>query len=916
MVFQKVIFHALALLILSGLAGAQAGTIQEKIPDQYLIKFSSPISILTQRQLNKDLGLNIEKANQLSGSLYTKGKLNESLAKALLSKGLLEYIEPNYKLERMNTPNDPQAVSQWPNQEQSTDIDLDLFDAWQVSTGSDEIVVGIIDSGLNYNHPDLAGNIWQNTAEIPFNGIDDDGNGVVDDFYGYNSVSNSGDPLDNNGHGSHIAGIIGAQGNNSLGISGVNWNVKLLGMKFLDGAGNGSTQNAIEAIEYAIALKRRGVNIRVLNNSWGGNFFSRALEDAVRATNSEGILFVAASGNSGSDNDFRPIYPASLDLENVVSVAAMGPGGNLASFSNYGQDSVDLAAPGVDIFSTWLGSEYRDLSGTSMAAPYVSGVAALLLSSEPGLSAAQLKARLTSTVRPLPGLAGLVRSGGMVNAGFALSNTLAPPEDIIEQVEYVQTRFPAREDNRLGERILTSDDGYQVVELPFEFDFFDERFGRIAISSNGRIIPLGVGEALPRQPDFANNLRPGILPWHDDLFPAPGADGGVWARTSSTSVTITWISRLYGHRNSPDPVTNMKFQTVINTNGGIEFNYIDVTSGDQLFEHGNSASVGLIPFISAGNKRVAITHNRPNPDVLSSGNGVGFKLEEGSRVKNDFDADGKSDLVVWRPSSGHWFVALSGSGYRAENHLIHQLGLPGDIPITGDFDGDGRTDMTVWRPTDGNWFFRLSSQNFANISVTQWGLPGDQPLADDFDGDQQTDLAVYRPSTGTFFSLLSGNGYNPALGSVVQLGNSEHQPLAGDYNGDGQADLFAVWTPARLWSIKDRQNNILEQQLPWGLPGDGIDSCDWDGDGRSDRLVTRINPTTSLLEWFVAGSNGVVYTKSFGIFGDIPGCNGDYDGDGVSDSRVWRPQDGNWFVDGSSGEQLMIQFGLPGDIPL
>ena len=910
------VFKKVPLLILAALYVNSNLLAEEKaIKNEFLVRFSSPVSTQALEELNKQLGLNIRKENKLSGSLFCEGNLDKNVAKNLIASGLVDYIEPNYELKSVNTPNDPLLRSQWPNQEQDNDIDLDLMDAWQVTTGSDEVVVGVIDSGINYNHPDLIGNTWQNPAEIPFNGIDDDANGVVDDYYGFNSVSNTGDPIDNNGHGSHVSGIIGAQGNNSLGTSGVNWNVKLLGIKFLDGAGFASTQNAIEAIEYAVAMKRRGVNLKVLSNSWGGSNFSRALEDAVRSSNQAGILFVAAAGNSGTNNDLRPIYPSSLGIENVVSVSAVDQEGNLANFSNYGRQSVDLAGPGVDIYSTWLGSDYNTLSGTSMAAPYVAGVAALILSAEPDLSISELKARLTSTIRTLPGLNGLMQSAGMVNAGFAINNRQAPPEDNPVLTEYSQTTFPARNDAEIGERILAGDDGYHLLELPFEFDFFDESFRRIAVSANGRVVPLGVGEPLPTESDFANNLRPGILPWHDDLFPSPGANGGVWAKVTSSAVTLTWNSRPFALRSAIHFDSDMRIQAVIRSSGRIEFNYVDLLSEEIDTAFGSSATVGLIPFISSGNSPAVITHNRANPDVLFSGSGLGFSLGEGDRVHNDFDGDGRSELVVWRPSSGNWFISQSSSDYRSGTHSVYQLGLPGDIPLTGDFDGDGKTDMTVWRPTDGNWFFRLSRNSYSEISSIQWGLPGDIPLADDFDGDNQTDLAVYRQASGHFFLLLSSNNYNHSQGQVFQLGDSQHLPLTGDYDGDNKADLFAIWRPAKIWSIKDTGNNLLEF-LPWGLPGDRVNSCDWDGDGRWDRLVTRINGQTGLKDWFVAGADGSVFTKSFGLPGDIPSCNKDFDGDGLSDTNVWRPADGNWFIDSSSGRQLTVQFGLPGDIPL
>lgn len=205
------------------------------------------------------------------------------------------------------------------------------------------MVVGVVDTGIDYNHPDLAENIWRNPTEVA-NGRDDDANGVVDDLYGYNAINPQQPPLDDNGHGTHCAGTIGATGNNSLGVVGVNWRVKLMALKFLSASGSGTTDDAIAAIEYAVRKKQSGVNLRVLWSVWGGGGFSQALDSAIGVAANNGILFVAAAGNAASNNDDSPSYPASYDRPNIVSVAALYYDGNLASFSNYGPSSVDIGA--------------------------------------------------------------------------------------------------------------------------------------------------------------------------------------------------------------------------------------------------------------------------------------------------------------------------------------------------------------------------------------------------------------------------------------------------------------------------------------------------------------------------------------------------------------------------------------------
>ena len=244
----------------------------------------------------------------------------------------------------------------------------------------------------------------------------DDELGTFNDLNGFNGTDKLADPMDDNGHGTHCAGIIGAKGDNDIGISGINQTVKIMPLKFLGRGGFGSTDDAIEAINYAIDRKRKGVNIRIISASWGSTSRSKALEDTIRAANDAGILFVAAAGNDGSNNDNRPHFPSNYDLPNVISVAALDRNDKLASFSNYGTKTVHIAAPGKDILSTWLNNSYREASGTSMATPYVSGVAALIIASEPDISLKDLRARLLSSVDKLNVLDGKVESAGRVCA--------------------------------------------------------------------------------------------------------------------------------------------------------------------------------------------------------------------------------------------------------------------------------------------------------------------------------------------------------------------------------------------------------------------------------------------------------------------------------------------------------------------
>jgi len=315
------------------------------------------------------------------------------------------YAEPDYIVHSDEVvPNDPQFTTQWSlkNTGQSggtAGADIKATLAWTLTTGSSDVIVGDIDSGVDLSHPDLAGNIFSNPGDCTYNGVDDDGNGFVDDCHGWNAVYNDGYMSDDVGHGTHTAGTIGALGNNALGVSGVNWHVTILPCKFLFnygyGDGVGVTSDAIECLDYFAAMKDLGYNIVATNNSWGGGGYSQALYDAIKENMDRGILFIAAAGNGGADgvgdnNDQFPNYPSNYDLPNMIAVAATTRTDAKSSFSNYGRRTVDLGAPGSEILSTvptWLSpSGYAIFSGTSMATPHVTGTVALLKAYNPSLT--------------------------------------------------------------------------------------------------------------------------------------------------------------------------------------------------------------------------------------------------------------------------------------------------------------------------------------------------------------------------------------------------------------------------------------------------------------------------------------------------------------------------------------------------
>jgi|GEM_PF-1316217 len=335
------------------------------------------------------------------------------------------YAEPNYRVYPLLSPNDPSYTngSLWGlhNTGQSggtNDADIDAPEAWDLTTGSSSVVVAVIDTGVDYNHPDLVANMWKNLGEIANNGLDDDGNGYVDDVYGYDFFSNDPDPMDENNHGTHCAGTIGGVGNNSVGVVGVNWNVKIMALRFL-GPSGGTTAGAVASLNYVLDN-----GILISSNSWGGGGFSTALSNALDRARSMNHVFVAAAGNNGANG---AIYPAAYAHDNIISVAASDRNDNLAGFSNYGLN-VDLSAPGVAIVSTVRSGGYASFNGTSMATPHVSGVVAMLKAVNPNLTYLETVSAILLNVDVKPQLVGKVVTGGRLNA-FRSVSSIIPPSD-------------------------------------------------------------------------------------------------------------------------------------------------------------------------------------------------------------------------------------------------------------------------------------------------------------------------------------------------------------------------------------------------------------------------------------------------------------------------------------------------------
>jgi subtilisin family serine protease len=408
----------------------------QTVPGDLLVGFQSGVSAAEQQQILNGVGANEKKSwNKIHGSLahLSSGNVNTAIAE-LQQDPRVRYAEPNHVITIDSLPNDPSFGNTWGlnntgqtiNGSPGTpDADIDAPEAWNVTTGSSNVIAAVIDTGVDWSHPDLASQIWINPGEncsgCRNDGVDNDHNGFVDDWHGWDFANNDNNPTDDHGHGTHVAGTIGAAGNNGVGVAGVNWNVKIMPVKFLNAQGSGTDANAVSAVLYAA---QNGAN--VMNNSWADDVYSQALADAITVADQHNSLFVAAAGNNGTNNDSSPTYPASYDIPNVVSVAATDNTDNRAYFSNIGRQSVDLGAPGVDIYSTWPGGGYQYLSGTSMATPHVTGAAALAKAAFPSGSAVGLKALLLGSVDPKPALATTTSSGGRLNIGNAVACSATP----------------------------------------------------------------------------------------------------------------------------------------------------------------------------------------------------------------------------------------------------------------------------------------------------------------------------------------------------------------------------------------------------------------------------------------------------------------------------------------------------------
>ena len=781
--------------------------------------------------------------------LQADNKSTKDLIEIVKKMPGVEFFEPDYILTTNATiPNDNSFGDLWglnnTGQDGGTvDADIDAPEAWDKTTGSSSVVVGIIDSGIDYTHPDLAPNIWKNPGESGLdsagnaketNGIDDDGNGHTDDVHGIDTVNGDSDPADDNGHGTHVAGTIGAAGNNGQGVVGVNYNVGLAACKSFSAAGTAFTSDSIECINYFTALKQSGVNIVVTNNSWGGPSFSQLLKDSIEAAGSEGIVFAAAAGNDNSDNDASPQYPAAYDSASIISVASTDRNDNRSTFSNYGLTSVDLAAPGTSIMSTLPSSS----GGVGCA-----------------YSAANIVLDDQFNSQSLPGW-----------SKFAfLSNSLP-----ISDTPNLWLQAVSSIDSPTGTLVLDDSPGgnyqnslYTAITYQNSIDLSNST-GNICLSLNIK------GE------NESNWDKLGVY--------ITGDGGSNWSLLANidTSVISDWtphpflISSAFKTANFRMAIVRTTDSTT--TRQGYQIDSVTIADSATpvgIGNYGNYSGTSMATPHVAGaialaasvvEETVAERKSRvlDNVDLISSMSGLvvtGGRLNVDKMIplkaNDDFNGDGKADLVWRHKTTGSNVIWHMDNNTRLSFAAANTVAnLDWKIVGTDDFDGDGKTDL-VWRNKaiganviwhmDNN--VRLSSASMIPISSPNWDIVG----TGDFNGDGKADLVWRNSVTGANLIWHMDNNTRLSFASIINVPSPNWEIVGvNDFNGDGKADLVWRNNATGVNIIWHMDNNLRisfayppsVSNLNWKIVG----ANDLNGDGKAD-LVFRNSVTGANLIW-------------------------------------------------------------------
>jgi len=861
--FLQLAVRSLIAVLIAG--SAVAATIQPSgtsVPGEVLVKIRAGASGADVAGLKLQAGVDEDQriARVASGTIWrfhSRTKSTASLITAVSGSSQVVYAEPNFIVHPVSSPDDPSYAQLWGLQNSGQAIsgsfglagaDISAESAWNVTTGSASIVVGVVDTGVDYNHPDLAANIWSNPGGK--------GNAAcAAGTHGYNAITGTCDPMDDHYHGTHVSGTIGAAGNNGIGVTGVNWTTSIMGLKFINSVGNGTTADAILAIDFAVQAKIDGVNVRVLSNSWGGGAFSKALLDEINKANENDILFVAAAGNSSRNTDLFPHYPSSYATPNMISVAATDNRDERAYFSNYGSTSVHLGAPGMDVLSTIPGGGYYYLSGTSMATPHVSGVAALVLANTPGLTTAEVKSAILDNTDPIPSLSGITITGGRLNAARALG---VPPEPDFTLSASPSSRTVARAGTTSYTVTIGSSNGFA---------------GSVGLSVTG--LPTGASGSFTVTPATstsalevtANNATPlGTFP-----LTITGVSG---ALAHSTTVTMLVVQ-------SPPVRSCPAF-----------------VQGFYLVDSPSAAATG--DFNRDGKADLAVADVNTNRISILLGDGTGAFQSAvpytagGAPVSvaiGDFNRDGKADLAVANAGSNNVSVLLGNGDGKFQTAVNYGTGTSPFSVVAGDFNGDGKSDLAVANNGSGNVSVLLGQGDGTFQAAVQYGT-GSGPFwvaTGDLNGDGKADLVVADHNADEV-SILLGNG-DGSFGAAVEqsAGDGPSGVAIGDFDGDGRNDLAVSNYFSNNVSILIGNGDGTFQApvhfaVDYGLFS--VAAGDINGDGKLD--LTTANGTSGNVSVLLGNGNGTFLAPIHVAAGDEPNqvAIGDFNADGRPDLAV------------------------------
>ena len=687
----------------------------------------------------------------------------------------VEAVELNHVVYVDTVPNDPRYDELWGlnnvGQTGGTPgADIDAETAWNISTGESTVIVGVLDSGVDYTHEDLAENMWVNPGEIPGNGIDDDNNGYIDDVHGYDFQNNDGDPMDDHGHGTHVSGTIAAVGNNGIGVTGVNWQAQIMALKFINRMGYGDIADAVEALAYATSM-----GVRITNNSWGRAAESQSLYDAIAAANEAGVLVVASAGNSSRPIDGTPHMPASFDLPNVLSVAATDHNDQLAWFSNWGAVAVDLAAPGVNVLSTARPSlcplcnfsGYGRASGTSMATPHVVGAAALLLSQVPSLTTAELKAWLMESVDKLPELAETSVTEGRLNIANALADT-----------DYRVTFSPSPVGIRQGES----------ATVTVTVSTFDRFSGPLTLSTETSHPSIAV-ELSSNQVD----AQPGDV---IEIAATLSVDATLHADRHSLTIT------------SVNPSGEQKVSTIYVDVIGPDF-ALSVAPSSKTLQSGESTQFAVnIQSIESHIGPISLNVESPHPTIGATLSSSFISLPANGSEETTLTVD----TTIATPA-GDYAVRIAGSDEEATRDAFAMLNVPAVVDLTV---------PTATLPTQigelGRFNVEFTAENLGNTTSSWivWGLylstdpqvtTSDQLIAEDII------FLELPPLTGTDVSkdvtlpsgISAGSYY---LGVIVDHSNHIDEPNEDNNTASASVDIVNFDADVTVTSATPNQSSL------------------------------------------------------------------------------------------------------------